>query len=323
MTTSAAVVWVSDWIEASRRHLTTKHSHAAGCCAIARARASNAIFANTALCSHAGTHAGSAVASRATRRVCRASTEVPVSGGLAARQASAAIISAATAIHPILLGVQFASFVRTGRRRRAIGKTQIARGYARGANARPRPCIRSDARASTRSAIEDVVGGDGFATIVSCGRRGLYTVSKSAEACGCAYSSHAGCAHGIDPRTDITASAAVTRGRLQIDFASVGRIVVAIGKAHRTHQSTHFIYTRSGRVRAAGAAIATSAAIADRRDVVFAAITGSHVTIVKAGFTRFNRAHAHNARFIGIRQIAYIIAEIAILHGFDRSFTTI
>lgn len=113
------------------------------------------------------------------------------------------------------------------------------------------------------------------------------------------------------------------RRRAQIDFATIRRIVVAIGEVGRAIQTAHARDTGRGRIGAARTNVSTCATIGDLRDVDFAPIARHHVTVSRALDARFNGAHAHHAGFVRIGQVADLIAKSAILHSIYRRFATV
>lgn len=242
----------------------------------------------------------------------------------AAGQVSTAIVAAAAAIRAARLGIDFATIVvRSNGGPCAIGKTQITRGNTRRTHASSRGGIRAAACSSASTTIKNVVDHDRFATIIGHGRGGLEAISKAIEACWSALTHRTSGAHGIGAGTDMTAGAAMAGRCLQIDFASVCRVIIAIGEIRRAGQSTHATCTRRGRIGSARTDIAARAAIADGPDVDFTTVTGGHIAIGEAHDARFDGAHPHDASFIGIGQITGIFAESAILRGFNGRLATI
>lgn len=321
---SAAIVRVGIGIDAACGILAAEHSGAARRAAITRTRVADAVFPHAASRSITRANTGRTSASGAARWVRGASAVFLHQWSSAAGKVSAAIIAASAAIRAARLGIDFATIViRADGGRRAIGKTQITRGNTRRTHASSRGCIRAAACSSASTTIKNVVEYDRFATIIGHGRGGLEAISKAVEACWSALPHRASGAHGIGARANVAADAAIAGRCLQIDFASVCRIIIAIGEIIRAGQSTHATCTRRGRIGSARTGIAARAAIADGPDIDFTTVAGRHIAIGEAHDARFDGAHAHDASFIGIGQITGIFAESTILSGFNGRLTTV
>lgn len=111
--------------------------------------------------------------------------------------------------------------------------------------------------------------------------------------------------------------------RAQIDFATVGCIIVTIRKTHGTGQTAHTVGARRRRIRPAWTCIAAHTAIVDVSDVDLATVGRHHVAIGKTRRARFDGAFLRYACRIGMRQIARVFAESTVLRGFNRRFTAV
>lgn len=280
-TASATICRVGIGIDARGRILATEHARATRCRAIACAGTADAVFADAAHRAVAAANGSAACPTGTTRCGRGAATKVSIRHALTARQIAAAIIAATAAIEAVHLRIQFAAVVISGGGLVAVGITQVTRGHARGADARARSGVCPSTGSSASAAIEYIICYDGFAPVIGHRRGRFDTIAESVGACRRALPIRARRAHRIGSRTGKPAAPAIGRRRAQIDFATIGRVVVTIGETHGTGQTTHPVGARGRRIRTAGTRIAAHTAIVDRSDIDLATVGGHHVTVGK------------------------------------------